>query len=50
VRIVWFLVVVLVVVGLVAWCTTCTGPRPQPTGDTIPSGASTTVIAPAGEG
>jgi hypothetical protein len=49
VRVVWIVAVVLVVVGLVAWSTTCTGPRPQPTGETIPQNATTTApIAPAG--
>jgi hypothetical protein len=49
VRLVWIVVVVLMVVGLVAWSTTCTGPRPQPTGDTLPPGpASTTTAAPGG--
>ena len=47
VRVVWIVAVVLVVVGLVAWSTTCTGPRPQPTGETIPPSATTTAaIAP----
>jgi hypothetical protein len=50
VRIVWFVGVVLFVVALVAWSTTCTGPRPAPTGDTIPPDAGTTVIAPGPEG
>jgi hypothetical protein len=49
VRLVWIVAVVLVVVGLVAWSTTCTGPRPQPTGETIPQTATTTApVAPAG--
>lgn len=49
-RIVWIVGVVLLVVGLVAWSTTCTGPRPQPTGDTIPPEATESVIAPTGGG
>jgi hypothetical protein len=48
VRLVWIVAVVLVVVGLVAWSTTCTGPRPQPTGETVPPNATT--IAPAAPG
>lgn len=50
VRLVWIVVVVLIVVGLVAWGTTCTGERPQPTGDTIPAGpaSSATTVAPSG--
>ncbi|HEX5366769.1 MAG TPA: hypothetical protein VFW63_08935 [Acidimicrobiales bacterium] len=45
-RVVWMVAVVLLVLGLVAWSTTCTGPRPQPTGDTIPPGASTATTPP----
>jgi hypothetical protein len=48
VRLVWIVAVVLVVVGLVAWSTTCTGPRPEPTGETIPPNATTTTLAPGG--
>lgn len=47
VRVVWIIVVVLLVVGLAAWSTTCTGPRPRPTGDTLPPGTTSTV-APGG--
>jgi hypothetical protein len=47
VRVVWIVAIILLVVALGAWSTTCTGPRPRPTGDTIPTGASTTVgVAP----
>ncbi|HKY67570.1 MAG TPA: hypothetical protein VJM49_14410 [Acidimicrobiales bacterium] len=46
-RVVWIVAIILLVVALGAWSTTCTGPRPRPTGDTIPTGASTTVgVAP----
>jgi hypothetical protein len=39
----------VLVVGLAAWGTTCTGPRPRPTGETIPTGeVATTTIAPPG--
>jgi hypothetical protein len=48
VRLVWIVAVVLVVVGLVAWSTTCTGPRPEPTGETIPPFAPTTTLASGG--
>ena len=50
VRLVWIVVAVLIVVGLAAWGTTCTGERPQPTGDTIPTGpaSSATTVAPSG--
>jgi hypothetical protein len=47
VRAVWIAAIVLVVVGLGAWGTTCTGPRPRPTGETIPPSVSTT-LAPGG--
>jgi hypothetical protein len=47
VRAVWIAAIVLVVVGLGAWGTTCTGPRPRPTGETIPPSVSTT-LAPSG--
>jgi hypothetical protein len=47
VRALWILAIVLVVVGLGAWGTTCTGPRPRPTGETIPSDVATT-LAPGG--
>lgn len=51
VRLVWIVVLVLLVVALGAWGTTCTGPRPRPTGETIPTGAVTTtppdMLAPA---
>ena len=42
----WSLVVLLLVIGLGAWGTTCTGPRPRPTGDTVPT---ETTLAPASE-
>jgi hypothetical protein len=35
---VWIVAIVLLAIALVAWSTTCTGPRPHPTGDTIPAG------------
>ena len=35
VRVVWIVAVVLLVIGLGAWATTCTGPRPLPTGETV---------------
>jgi hypothetical protein len=41
VRLVWSVVVVILVIGLGAWGTTCTGPRPRPTGDTVPPVEST---------
>jgi hypothetical protein len=50
VRILWYVAVVLVVIGLGALATTCTGPRPRPTGETIPPGTevTTTTAAPGG--
>ncbi len=52
-RVVWIVAIILIVIGLGAWGTTCTGERPQPTGDTIPAGdvATTTgsTLAPASE-
>jgi uncharacterized RDD family membrane protein YckC len=52
VRVVWIAAIVLLVVALAAWGTTCTGPRPQPTGETVPPGQTTattaTTLAPAG--
>jgi hypothetical protein len=49
VRALWIVAVVLIVVGLVAWSTTCTGPRPRPTGETLPPASATTAPpAPAG--
>ncbi len=48
VRLVWIVALVLLVVGLAAWSTTCTGPRPQPTGETIPPGTAVTTVAPGG--
>jgi hypothetical protein len=45
-RALWIIVSVAVLVGLVAWSTTCTGPRPRPTGETLPpdaGGAATTL-------
>jgi hypothetical protein len=50
VRAVWIVAVVLVVVGLGAWGTTCTGPRPRPTGETIPTDVTATTLAPATPG
>jgi hypothetical protein len=41
---VWIVLIVVVVVALGAWGTTCTGPRPRPTGDTVPPGAVTTTV------
>lgn len=46
VRVVWIVVVVLLVIGLGAWSTTCTGPRPQPTGETLPPDEVLTTLAP----
>lgn len=52
VRFVWIVAVVLLAVALVAWSTTCTGPRPRPTGDTIPTGeapaTTASTLAPSG--
>jgi hypothetical protein len=56
VRAAWIVSVILVVVALGAWGTTCTGPRPRPTGETLPPGATTlattttTGLAPAPPG
>jgi hypothetical protein len=47
VRLVWSVVVLLLVIGLGAWGTTCTGERPQPTGDTVPTAETT--LAPSSE-
>jgi hypothetical protein len=49
VRIAWYIAVVLVVIGLGALATTCTGPRPRPTGQTIPPDTAevTTTTVPA---
>jgi hypothetical protein len=47
VRLVWSIVVVLLVIGLVAWGTTCTGERPRPSGDTLPTAETT--LAPSAE-
>ena len=45
-RVAWIVAVILIVVGLAAWGTTCTGPRPRPTGETIPPGeVATTTTA-----
>lgn len=54
-RVVWIVAIVLLVIGLAAWGTTCTGPRPRPTGDTIPAGevdtsAPSPTLAPSSEG
>ncbi|HET8617764.1 MAG TPA: hypothetical protein VFM27_02335 [Acidimicrobiales bacterium] len=49
-RALWIIVSVAVLVGLVAWSTTCTGPRPHPSGETLPpdGGTTTTVAGAAG--
>ncbi|HEX6420043.1 MAG TPA: hypothetical protein VFZ77_16195 [Acidimicrobiales bacterium] len=47
-RVVWVVAAVLLVIGLGALATTCTGPRPRPTGETIPPDAVPTTIAPPG--
>ncbi|HEX6423691.1 MAG TPA: hypothetical protein VFZ79_09440 [Acidimicrobiales bacterium] len=47
-RVVWIVAVVLLVFSLGAWATTCTGPRPQPTGETIPPDEVLTTLAPGG--
>lgn len=48
VRAVWIVVIALIVVGLGTWSTTCTGPRPRPTGETIaPGEVATTTVAPS---
>jgi hypothetical protein len=46
VRVVWIVAVILLVIGLGAWSTTCTGPRPHPTGDTVPAGDVATTPTP----
>lgn len=46
-RVVWIVAIILLVVGLGAWATTCTGERPRPTGDTIPGGDAVTTTVPA---
>jgi hypothetical protein len=47
-RVLWILLSVAVLVGLAAWSTTCTGPRPVPTGETLqPEGEPTTTVVPA---
>jgi hypothetical protein len=44
----WIVISVAVLVGIVAWSTTCTGPRPHPTGETLPPpDASTTTLVDA---
>ena len=46
-RALWILLSVAVLVGLVAWSTTCTGPRPVPSGETLPpEGEPTTTAVP----
>jgi hypothetical protein len=50
VRAVWIVAIILVVVGLGAWGTTCTGERPRPTGETIPPTVTTTAPPAAPEG
>jgi hypothetical protein len=47
-RALWIIVSVAVLVGLVAWSTTCTGPRPHPTGETLPPEGAGTVTTLAG--
>ena len=41
-RALWIIVSVVLLVALGAWTTTCTGPRPEPTGHPVPP----TVTAP----
>jgi len=41
----WIVISVAVLVGLVAWTTTCTGPRPRPTGETLPPADATTTTS-----
>lgn len=49
VRVAWIVAIILFVVGMGAWGTTCTGQRPRPTGDTIPAGdVATTPAEPTG--
>jgi hypothetical protein len=43
----WIVISVAVLVGIVAWSTTCTGPRPRPTGETLPSTDTTTTLVDA---
>jgi hypothetical protein len=52
VRAMWVVAVLLLVIGLGAWGTTCTGPRPRPTGETIPAGDTSTpsTLAPGAPG
>jgi hypothetical protein len=38
----WIVVTIVVTIALAALTTTCTGPRPQPTGQTIQPGVTTT--------
>jgi len=35
-RALWIVVSLLLIVGGTAWMTTCTGPRPHPTNQTVP--------------
>jgi hypothetical protein len=47
VRALWIAAIILIIIGLGAWSTTCTGPRPRPTGETIPPGdVATTTVPP----
>jgi hypothetical protein len=47
VRMLWYVAVFVIVIGLGALGTTCTGSRPRPTGETIPAPAGTTTsVAP----
>jgi hypothetical protein len=41
VRFLWIVLSLLIVVGLTAWSTTCTGERPRSTGQTLPPGEAT---------
>jgi hypothetical protein len=42
-RVLWIVVTIALGIALAALTTTCTGPRPQPTGETIQPGITTTV-------
>jgi hypothetical protein len=51
VRLLWYVAVFVVVIGLGALGTTCAGSRPRPTGETIPAApagttTTTTTLAP----
>ncbi len=43
-RVLWIVVTIAVVVALAALTTTCTGPRPEPTGQTIQPGVTATTV------